>query len=214
MTEILNSILAMVKTHGPLSMFIGGIVEQIIVPIPSPIITMSGGVFLVSKQGNFFNILWQIITRVSLPYSIGAVIGTGLVFFIAYYGGRPLLDKFGKYIGISWKLIEKVRADFQKTIADELFILIAVIIPVVPVSLISAFSGGFRFKPVKFFPIMFLALIIRAIILGFIGFNLGEAFTGIAHGMDDLESILTVVGAFLILGFLYLKREKWLKKNS
>lgn len=214
MTEILNSILAMVKTHGPLSMFIGGIVEQIIVPIPSPIITMSGGVFLVSKQGNFFNILWQIITRVSLPYSIGAVIGTGLVFFIAYFGGRPLLDKFGKYIGISWKLIEKVRADFQKTIADELFILIAVIIPVVPVSLISAFSGGFRFKPAKFFPIMFLALIIRAIILGFIGFNLGEAFTGLAHGMDELESILTVVGAFLILGFLYLKREKWLKKNS
>lgn len=214
MTEILNSILAMVKTHGPLSMFIGGIVEQIIVPIPSPIITMSGGVFLVSKQGNFFNIFWQIITRVSLPYSIGAVIGTGLVFFIAYFGGRPLLDKFGKYIGISWKLIEKVRADFQKTIADELFILIAVIIPVVPVSLISAFSGGFRFKPAKFFPIMFLALIIRAIILGFIGFNLGEAFTGLAHGMDELESILTVVGAFLILGFLYLKREKWLKKNS
>ena len=214
MTEILNSILAMVKTHGPLSMFIGGIVEQIIVPIPSPIITMSGGVFLVSKQGNFFNILWQIITRVSLPYSIGAVIGTGLVFFIAYYGGRPLLDKFGKYIGISWKLIEKVRADFQKTIADELFILIAVCIPVVPVSLISAFSGGFRFKPTKFFPIMFLALIIRAIILGFIGYNLGEAFTGLAHGMDKLESILTVVGAFLILGFLYLKREKWLKKNS
>jgi len=214
MTEILNSILAMVKTHGPLSMFIGGIVEQIIVPIPSPIITMSGGVFLVSKQGNFFNILWQIITRVSLPYSIGAVIGTGLVFFIAYYGGRPILDKFGKYIGLSWKLIEKVRADFQKTIADELFILIAVIIPVVPVSLISAFSGGFRFKPAKFFPIMFLSLIIRAIILGFIGYNLGEAFTGLANGMGNLESILTVVGAFLILGFLYLKREKWLKKNS
>jgi len=155
-----------------------------------------------------------IVSQVSLPYSIGAVIGTGLVFYITYFGGRPLIDKFGKYIGISWKLIEKVRADFQKTIADELFILIAVIIPVVPVSLISAFSGGFRFKPAKFFPIMFLALIILAIILGFIGYNLGEAFTGIAYGMDKIESILTVVGAFLILGFLYLKREKWIKKNS
>lgn len=214
MTEILNAILAMVKTHGPISMFIGGIVEQIIVPIPSPIITMSGGAFLVTNQPSFFNILWQIITRVSIPYSVGAVIGTALVFFIAYFGGRPLLDKFGKYIGISWKLIEKVRADFQKTIADELFILIAVIIPVVPVSLISAFSGAFRFKPTKFFPIMFLALIIRAIILGYIGFQMGEAFTGLAHGLDKIESILTVVGAGLILGFLYLKREKWLKKNS
>jgi len=214
MTQILNTILAMVKTHGPLSMFIGGIVEQVIVPIPSPIITMSGGAFLITNQLPFLQTLWQVITRVSLPYSTGALIGTSMVFFIAYFGGRPFIDNFGKYIGISWKLIEKVRSDFQKTIADELFIFTAVIIPVVPVSLISAFSGGFRFKPTKFFPIMFLALIIRSIILGFIGFNLGEAFTDIAHGLDKVESVLTVVGASLILGFLYYKREKWLKKNS
>lgn len=204
----------MVKTHGPLSMFIGGIVEQIIVPIPSPIITMSGGAFLISRGLPLFESIWQIFIRVSLPYSIGAIIGTSLVFFIAYFGGRPLIEKFGKYIGISWKLIEKVKLDFQKTIADELFILIAVCIPVVPVSLISAFCGGFRIKPVKFYPVMFLALLIRATILGYIGFQMGETFISLAHGLDKIESVLTIVGAFLILGFLYLKREKWLKKNS
>ena len=213
MTQILQMILDMVKTHGPLSMFIGGIVEQIIVPIPSPIITMSGGAFLVSHNVSFLQALWQIISNVSIPYSIGAIIGTSMVFLIAYFGGRPLIDKFGKYVGISWPLIEKIRADFQKTIKDELFIFIAVIIPVVPVSLMSGFCGAFRFKPQKFYPIMFLALIVRSIILGFIGFQMGEAFTGLANGLDKIESILTVIGAGLILGFLFLKREKWLKKN-
>jgi len=214
MTQILNSILAMVTTHGPLSMFIGGIVEQIIVPIPSPIITMSGGAFLIPHALPLFEAIWQIFIRVSIPYSIGAIIGTSMVFLIAFFGGRPLIEKFGKYIGISWKLIEKVKEDFQKTISDELFILIAVIIPVVPVSLISAFCGGFRIKPAKFYPMMFLALLIRATILGFIGLQMGETFTNLAYGLDKIESILTIVGAFLILGFLYLKREKWISDNS
>lgn len=214
MTQILQTILAMVQTHGSLSMFIGGVVEQIIVPIPSPIITMSGGVFLVSRSLPILQLIWEILSNVSLPYSIGAIIGTSMVFLVAYFGGRPLIDKFGKYVGIKWSLIEKIRADFQKTIKDELFIFIAVIIPVVPVSLISGFCGGFRIKPQKFYPVMFLALIVRSVILGFIGFQMGEAFTGLAHGLDKVESIITVVGASLILGFLFFKREKWIKKNS
>ena len=214
MTQILQSILDMVKTHGLLAMFIGGVVEQIIIPIPSPIITMSGGAFLIQHGLPFFQTIWEIITQVSLPYSFGAVIGTSFVYLIAYYGGRPLINKFGKYIGISWNLIEKIKADFQKTIKDELFIFISVCIPVVPVSLISAFCGGFRIKPAKFYPMMFLALLIRATILGFIGLQMGETFTNLAYGLDKIESILTIVGAFLILGFLYLKREKWIKENS
>jgi len=126
MTQILQSILDMVKTHGLLAMFIGGVVEQIIVPIPSPIITMSGGAFLIPTGLPIFQTIWEIITQVSLPYSLGAIIGTSFVYLIAYFGGRPLIDKFGKYIGISWHLIERVKADFQKTIKDELFIFISV----------------------------------------------------------------------------------------
>jgi len=214
MTQILQFILNMVQTHGFLAMFLGGLVEQIIVPIPSPIITMSGGAFLITHGFSFFQTIWEIISQVSFPYSIGAVIGTSMIFFIAYFGGQPLIDKFGKYIGIKWSLIEKIRADFQKNIKDELFIFISVIIPVVPVSLISGFCGAFRVKPIKFYPIMFFALIIRSIILGFIGFQMGEAFTSLANGFDKIESILTVIGAVIILGFLFLKREKYLKKNS
>jgi len=195
-------------------MFGGGFVEQIIVPIPSPIISMSGGAFLVPHGLPFFETIWQIFLNVSLPYTIGATIGTSMVFFIAYFGGKPLIDKFGKYIGISWKLIEKIKTDFQKTTKDELFILIACSIPVVPVSLITGFCGGFKISPAKFYPMVFLALLIRATFLGFIGWEMGETFTSLAHGLDKIESLLTVIGVGLILGFLFLKREKWLKQNE
>ncbi|MBU1089105.1 VTT domain-containing protein [Patescibacteria group bacterium] len=214
MQQILNSILELIKTNGLLAMFFGGFVEQIIVPIPSPIITMAGGAFLISLNLSFFETIFQIFTKVSLPYTVGATIGTSLVYFLAFFGGKPILDKFGKYIGISWKLIEKIKKDFQKTIKDELFILIACSIPIVPVSLVTAFCGGFKISPKKFYPMLFLALLIRATLLGFIGFQMGETFESLAHGLDKIESLLTIIGIFLILGFLYLKREKWIKNNS
>jgi membrane protein DedA with SNARE-associated domain len=175
---------------------------------------MSGGAFLISHSNLSLKTIWEIFTQVSVPYSVGATVGTGMVFFIAYFGGKPLLDKFGKYIGVSWKLIEKINTDFKKTIADEVFILVACIIPVVPVSLVTAFCGAIKIKPLKFFILIFIALLIRATILGFIGFQMGEAYTSLAHGMDSFESIFTVIGAGLILGYLFLQREKWLKKNS
>ncbi|MBU4210874.1 VTT domain-containing protein [Patescibacteria group bacterium] len=214
MQQILNSILELIKTNGLFAMFLGGFVEQIIVPIPSPIITMAGGAFLISLNLPIFETIFQIFSKVSLPYTIGATIGTSLVYFLAFFGGKPILDKFGKYIGISWKLIEKIKKDFQKTIKDELFILIACSIPIVPVSLVTAFCGGFKISPKKFYPMLFLALLIRATLLGFIGFQMGETFESLAHGLDKIESLLTIIGIFLILGFLYLKREKWIKNNS
>jgi membrane protein DedA with SNARE-associated domain len=214
MTQLLNLVIASIKTHGLLAMFGGGLIEQIIVPIPSPIISMAGGAFLVSQNLPIFETIWTIFLKVSLPYSLGALIGTSLVYFVAYFGGKPLIDRFGKYIGISWKLIEKIRSDFQKTIHDEIFVLISCSIPVVPVSLITGFCGGFKIPPFKFYPMLLLALLIRATILGFIGFQMGETFTSLAHGLDKIESLLTVIGAGLILGFLFLKREQWLHKNE
>ncbi len=214
MTEILNRILEMVHVNGTLAMLAGGFIEQIIVPIPSPIITMAGGAFLVEHGQPIFETIWNIFKNVTLPYTIGATLGTSLVYLAAYFGGKPILDNFGKYIGLSWKLIEKVRTDFQKSTKDEIFILVACSIPVVPVSLVTGFCGGFKIPPVKFYSMLFLALLFRATLLGFIGFNMGEAFTELAHGLDKIESLITVIGAVLILGFLYLKREKWIKSNG
>ena len=216
MTEILNSILNLIQTNGLLAMFLGGLIEQIIVPIPSPIISLAGGAFLV-KANQFFSILKDIFLNVSLPYSVGATIGTSLVFLLTFYLGKAFVDKFGNYFGLTWNLIEKLRTDFQKGIKDELFIVVSSSIPVVPVSLVTAFCGAFRIKPAKFYPLIFLGLIIRSLILGFIGFETGETFMNLAQGLDKTESILTLIGIIIVtivLGYLYLKREKWIKQNK
>lgn len=212
--EILQKILDLIKTNGNLAMFLGGLIEQIIVPIPSPIITMAGGAFLIAQGRGWLDTLLDIFVKVSLPYSIGATVGTSLVYFFAYFGGKPIIDKIGKYIGITWNLIEKVRTDFQKSIKDELFILIACVIPVVPVSLVTGFCGGFKIPPKKFYPMVFIALLIRSAFLAFVGFRMSETFTDLADGIDRVESVFQIIGIITLLGFLYYKRESYLKKNE
>ena len=214
MQHLLNLIITAIKANGNLAMFGGGFVEQIIVPIPSPIIGMAGGAFIIDRHLPLLSTIIQILQKVSLPYAIGAAIGSSLVFLVAYFGGKPFIDRFGNYAGISWKLIEKIRNDFKKTINDELFIVISCSIPVVPVSLIAGLCGAIKVAPAKYYPMVFIALLIRSTILGFLGYQMGESFMSLANGLNNIESILTVVGAGLILGFLFLKREKWLKNNG
>jgi len=217
MTEILNNILSLIQTNGSEVMFLGGLIDQILVLIPSPSISLAGGAFLVEASQNFFSILSDIFIKVSLPYSIGATIGVSLVFLLTYFLGKAFIDKFGTYFGLTWNLIEKLKADFQKGIKDELFIVISCSIPVVPVSLVSAFCGAFRIKPLNFYPFIFLGLIIRSSIFGFIGFEMGETFMSLAQGLDKIESILTLIGIMgivIVLGYLYFKREKWIKQSK
>jgi len=63
MTKILESILAMIQKNGFLAMFTGGIVEQIIVPIPSPIITMAGGALLIDQGLPIFETIFSILSK-------------------------------------------------------------------------------------------------------------------------------------------------------
>jgi len=134
MNEILNNILSLIQNNGSEAMFLGGLIDQLFSDDSFiQVISLAGGAFLVEASQNFFSILSDIFTKVSLPYSIGATIGVSFVFLLTYFLGKAFIDKFGTYFGLTWNLIEKLRADFQKGIKDELFIVISCSIPVVPV---------------------------------------------------------------------------------
>ena len=49
-SEITQWIMELMRTHGQLSVFIGVMIEQIIVPIPSPLIIMGAGAILISAR--------------------------------------------------------------------------------------------------------------------------------------------------------------------
>jgi len=51
-TEILNWIMDSIRAYGAWSVFIGVIIESVIIPIPSPLVIMGAGFILISADLN------------------------------------------------------------------------------------------------------------------------------------------------------------------
>jgi len=216
MMGIVDKIFASIKTHGALSVFLGGVIEEIIVPIPSPLICMGAGYLLIEPNLSLGAAIFKIVSVISIPFAIGATLGSLLAYGVAFLGGKALIDRFGKFLDFSWKTIEIVEKRFTKGKKDEFLIFISRAIPVIPVSVISATCGFLRISPKEFLLFTFLGIILRSFILAFLGWQAGEVYHNLASGIDMVESIVSILLLLLaggFLGFLYLKREKILNSK-
>jgi membrane protein DedA with SNARE-associated domain len=205
-----------IKNNGVISVIIAGLVEQVIVPIPSPVIPMAAGfIFVPQNVAGFLEILKTIFLKAALPFAIGSTIGSTIVYLAAWYGGKWLINKFSRWLEITWNDVELVKEKyFRDNYYDALVIFISRAIPIVPSVLFSAACGAIRIKPITYYATTALGLLVRGIILGWIGWRSGEALFSIADGLDSFGTIMNLVFVLLIGGLLlwaYFKREKWLE---
>jgi membrane protein DedA with SNARE-associated domain len=212
--QITGWIIAAIGKNGVWAIFWGGIIEQIIIPIPSPLITMAGGFLLVAKDQPLAAVLGEILLKITLPYSVAAVLGLGIVYFIAYFGGKPLIEKFHHLIGFSWQDVEYLQKKFKGNWHDDLLVFVLRAIPVIPISIISGVAGAIRMPIADFYLASALGILVRSFILALIGWQVGEAYGSLAHGLDQVSDLLTIVIAAAIFGFLvwgYKRRSKYLE---
>jgi membrane protein DedA with SNARE-associated domain len=195
------------RAHGQLSVFIGVMIEQVIVPIPSPMIIMGAGAILISPELSILNAFLQILWLIVLPGTIASTLGSYIGYTISYYGGKALVIRFQRFLDVDWNQIERLEKRFQgKKEAWSLFLARA--IPVFPISLVSVFAGLFHIPIRPFTLYTFLGSIFRCLSLGFVGWWAGATYEKVAGHLDSLEtiiSILMLVGMGSILGYLYYK---------
>ena len=202
--------MALMRAHGQLAVFIGVMIEQIIVPIPSPMIIMGAGAILIlpalSVPDAFLQILWIIV----LPGTIASTLGSYIGYTISYYGGRALVVRFQRFLGVDWDQIANLEKRFQGK-REALMIFLTRAIPVFPISLVSIFAGLLR-VPIKPFTIFtFLGSIFRCLLLAFVGWWIGATYERVATRLDSLEtvvSILLMIGMIAALGYLYRRLRK------
>ena len=198
LSEILNWIMDSIRAYGPWSVFIGVIIESVIVPIPSPLIIMGAGFVLIGAELEFIEALTPILFEIVLPGSIASTLGAYIGYAIGYLGGKPLVDAWKGFLGFSWKDVEAMERRFQGGKANtSIFFLRA--LPIFPLSVISAAAGLLRL-PIKQFSLWtFFGTIPRCLLLGYLGWGLGETYQGIARGIDKAESIVS--GILIVMIF-------------
>jgi len=200
------------RAHGQLSVFIGVMIEQVIVPIPSPMIIMGAGAILISPELSILNAFLQILWLIVLPGTIASTLGSYIGYTISYYGGKALVIRFQRFLDVDWNQIERLEKRFQgKKEAWSLFLARA--IPVFPISLVSIFSGLFRI-PIKPFTLYtFLGSIFRCFFLGFVGWWAGATYEKMAGHLDSLETMISILMLIAMGGILLYLYYKFRRQN-
>lgn len=197
----------LMRAHGQFAVFIGVMIEQIIVPIPSPLIIMGAGAILIPPGLSIPNAFLQILWIIVLPGSIASTLGSYIGYMISFYGGKALVLRFQRFLDVDWDQIEKLEKRFQGK-REALSIFLSRAIPVFPISLVSIFAGLLRI-PIKPFTIYtFLGSIFRCLFLSFFGWWIGATYEKAATRLDSVETIVSIVmliGMFMAFGYLYHK---------
>jgi len=177
-------------------------IESANIPLPSEVIMPFAG-FLVA-QGSLN--LWL----VGLAGAVGCTIGSIFSYWLGKLGGRPLVEKYGKYILISHHDLDLADQWFKKR--GEITVFFGRLLPVIR-TFISFPAGISEMNFGRFVLYSFLGSLPWSLFLAYIGLKLGENWEKLRtyfHGLDWVILGLIVIGIVW-----YIRRHiKNARKNS
>jgi membrane protein DedA with SNARE-associated domain len=206
--ELTQWIMETIRAHGAWSVFLGVLIEQIIVPIPSPAIIMGAGFILVPSSEPLLSAFGQLTLKVVLPGTLASTLGAWGGYYAGRFGGRLFVERFERYLGFGWDDVERMgKRVGERGVAASMFFLRA--LPIVPLSLVSIVSGVLTAPLSTYLLWSFLGAIPRCYILGWLGWQLGASATAWAGGVNRFESVISLVIIAAVVGaIIYLRRRE------
>ncbi len=199
--------------YGSLGVFLGSLIEEIIAPIPSTLIILGSSFFMMHGSPITIESMVSLILYVAIPAAAGMTLGSLFLYAIGYYIGKPFICRWGKYMGFSWENVEETRTKFAESKNDDIALFSLRAIPVVPSVAISMFCGIIRYDLKNYVIITFLGSIMRAAILGFLGWQFGRFYLQIADQLAIYEDIIILGFIILVAGFILYKKFGTSKKE-
>jgi len=198
-SSLVNNILSLINSLGYLGIFIGMVIESSFFPFPSEVILVPAGALVSQGQMNFLMVLFLGI--------LGSLIGACINYFLAFFLGRAtvdlLLDKYGKFLFLSRKNLEKTDVYFEKH--GEITTFLGRLIFGVR-QLISLPAGFARMNFKKFLIYTALGSGVWSLILISTGYFLGN--TNISPLMKLITTLLILISILIVGIYLRLKKRR------
>jgi membrane protein DedA with SNARE-associated domain len=169
-------------------------IESACIPLPSEIIMPFAG-YLV-YQGRFT------LHGAALAGAIGCVVGSIPAYYLGQYGGRPLIEKYGKYVLLSHRELDFADRVFKRW--GQWVVLVARLLPIIRTFI--AFPAGVARMPMgKFLVFTFVGSYPWCLALAWAGAKLGEKW----HTDPRLKALyhrfeLVIVVAFAALAIWFV----------
>ena len=205
LSHLIAQLQIMISTYGAIGVFIAALTEEVIAPIPSTLVAMIAVFFLIPAQSSLLSAALVGIIKVAIPMALGISLGSLLFYGVAYYGGKPLLEKYGRWFGLSWKNVGAAEKKFAKNRRGEVALFLMRATPFFPSVAISTFAGLIRYPVKRFFIISLLGSATRSLIVALIGWQLRDAYLKIADTLDHLESFVMAAIIFGVAAYIVFK---------
>lgn len=145
--------------------FVGAFLEEIIAPIPSPFV-MTNAAALSKVQAYS----WLQIGILIVLAAIAKTASSAILYVVVDKAEDVVLGKFGKYVGVTHKQIEKIGSFLSESWWDDVLLLLARALPFVPTSLVTVAAGAIRYKFSSFVIMTFLGTILRNLFYFWVGY--------------------------------------------
>lgn len=171
-------------------------IESACIPLPSELIMPLAGWMLIKQQS-----LPATYTLVAGAYgALGNTIGSAIAYGVGMWGGRPFLEKYGKYILISRRDLALADQWFNKSGSWSIFT--SRLLPVVR-TFISLPAGIARMHFVKFLVYTFLGSFIWSVGLAYGGYQLGEHWELIRAIIRPFDPVIIALAIAFIALYIY-----------
>lgn len=193
-----NFVIQLIGNYGYFGMFLGMVLEAVIIAIPSELILATGGILASQKIFSFEGAF--------LVGLLGSVFCAIVIYLMGYYGGNAFIKKYGKYFFMKEEDIEKSDSWFQKY--GLLSALIGRNFPIIR-TLISLPMGITRQSFIKFIIYTTIGSIPWTFAFVYVGYTLGENWIILSTYVGYLKIPIRI---FLLSLLFYLFVKKVLKK--
>jgi membrane protein DedA with SNARE-associated domain len=179
-TALIDLIRSLFDALGWFGVVVAMAIESACIPLPSEIIMPLAGWLIVDEGG----LGWTGVFVASFFGAVGNVLGSAIAYWVGALGGRPLIERYGRYVLITRKDLDRADRWFAKWGEETAFF--SRLLPVVR-TFISLPAGIARMHFGKFCAYTFAGAFIWCIPLTAVGFHWGadwEAFRERARLFD------------------------------
>jgi membrane protein DedA with SNARE-associated domain len=170
------------------------ILESANIPIPSEVTMPLAGWLLVQAQGGH---AWQAALMGGVWGSIGCTLGSLLSYMLGAWGGRPLLDKYGKYLMIHPRDLDTADRWFKRW--GDWAAFLSRLLPIVR-TFISFPAGVAKTRLLPFTLYSFVGSFLWCAALAYGGFVFGSRWEELRAIMRPFDIPIAIV---LVIGFVY-----------
>jgi membrane protein DedA with SNARE-associated domain len=188
---ILNDLITrLIGDYGYVAVFVLMTLESACIPVPSEVTMLFGGALASAAFAGAGQELDFV--AVGLLGTLGNLLGSWLAYWAGAAGGRPLVDRFGRYLLVLPHEVDRAHDWFERR--GELAVFVSRLLPVIR-TFISLPAGVARMPFWRFSIYTVLGCLPWTFALAWLGYALGENWTAVE---DVLQPIAWAIAAVVV----------------